>query len=87
VSERELPWYHETTEPRWVNEWTWTHVAWGLAAAVVLRDWRVALALHTVYEAVEGALFPREHRDVSLRNHLGDTAAFMAGFAVGRTGW
>ncbi len=39
-----------------------------------------AVAVHTLYEMVEGNLFPREHRDVSMLNHVGDSIAFVAGY-------
>jgi hypothetical protein len=78
------PWFHETPGPNWVNEWTWTHVVWGMATARAIPDGLVALGAHTLYEMVEGKVFPDPHRDVSVENHLGDTLAFLAGRAVVR---
>lgn len=75
------PWYHEQAGPQLFNEWTWTHFAWGAVSARAV-DWTTAVALHTLYELVEGALFPRAHRDVSAKNHVGDTLAFLAGRAA-----
>ena len=75
----DVPWYHETAQAKLFNEWTWTHFAWGMVSAGMVRTWWQALLLHTVYEAVEGQVFPSQHRDVSMRNHVGDTVAFMAG--------
>lgn len=80
------PWYHETTEPALFNEWTWSHFAWGMAAAKFGPEHGIgflgAVVLHTIYESVEGFIFPDPNRDVSMRNHAGDTIAFAAGWAV-----
>ena len=76
------PWFHETPEPHLFNEWTWTHFAWGMASAGFARTWWSALLLHTMYEAVEGRIFPLKHRDASMLNHVGDTVAFLAGRAA-----
>lgn len=73
------PWFHETVGPGFTNEWTITHVAWGMLSARYLGPWG-ALAAHTLYELVEGRIFPDPHRDVSMRNHVGDTLAFMMGW-------
>ena len=75
------PWFHEPAGPALFNDWTWTHLAWGMLAArhVGALD---AFLLHSGYEAVEGSLFPREDRDVSMLNHVGDTVAFMVGWFV-----
>jgi hypothetical protein len=43
-----------------------------------------AVLIHTAYESVEGYLFPIENRDASMMNHVGDTIAFMAGWAVAK---
>lgn len=75
----DVPWYHETTQAKLFNEWTWTHFAWGMVSAGVVSTWWQALVLHTLYEMVEGRVFPNQNRDVSFRNHVGDTVAFMAG--------
>jgi hypothetical protein len=40
---------------------------------------------HTIYEAIEGAIFPLEFRDPSMRNHVGDTIAFAAGMLTARS--
>lgn len=73
------PWYHETPTPQLFNEWTWTHFAWGMVSAGLIPTWWQALLLHTLYEAVEGKIFPNPNRDVSMRNHVGDSVAFMVG--------
>lgn len=75
------PWFHESTTAALFNEWTWTHFAWGLASAAFVRGHLAAIALHTGYEAIEGRIFPDPHRDVSIRNHVGDSIAFLAGRA------
>lgn len=72
------PWYHETPGPGLINEWTITHVLWGMASAKYL-SWWPALALHTLYEMAEGSVFPRANRDVSTMNHVGDTLTFLVG--------
>ena len=79
-----LLWFHETAGPSPFNEWTWTHVAWGVASAKLTGDEFAALAAHTLYEAVEGWIFPGPYRDVSFVNHVGDTLAFVAGRIVAR---
>lgn len=73
------PWFHETPRPHLFNEWSWTHFAWGMASSGLIRSDLSALAAHTAYEALEGGLFPVQHRDTSMLNHVGDTLAFMAG--------
>lgn len=40
------------------------------------------LVAHTIYESIEGYIFPAEFRDVSMLNHIGDTIAFAAGMLV-----
>lgn len=80
------PWFHETPAPNLFNEWTWTHFAWGLASARLVRSHLIALAAHTGYEAIEGRIFPDPHRDVSLLNHVGDSVAFLAGRLVAELG-
>lgn len=65
---KKLPWYFEKTGPAYFNEWSLAHVAWG--------------ALFQYYESIEGHIFPAEFRDTSMQNHLGDTAAFVAGMLV-----
>jgi len=85
----DTPWYHETTSAKLFNEWTWTHVVWGMVSAGLIRQWWMALLAHTIYEAVEGNIFPVQNRDVSWTNHMGDSVAFMAGrvaMQVGRVG-
>ena len=76
------PWYHEQPGPELFNSWTWTHFAWGMASARAGVGFLNAFLLHTGYEMVEGFIFPWEDRDVSMRNHVGDTVAFLAGWAV-----
>lgn len=75
----DVPWYHESPSAQLFNEWTWTHFAWGMATASLIPNWWMALLAHTVYEAIEGRIFPVQNRDVSMVNHVGDTVAFMAG--------
>jgi hypothetical protein len=75
------PWYREHPGPALFNEWTWTHFAWGMLARKYV-GLIAALALHTVYEMIEGALFPLPDRDPSMRNHVGDTVALAAGWYV-----
>lgn len=76
------PWFHETPGPALFNEWTITHVLWGMAAVRFLGFWP-ALGLHTFYEMIEGRIFPDPHRDVSTLNHAGDTMAFAVGYWMG----
>lgn len=78
------PWYFESTQGAYFNEWTWTHFAWGLVSWHFLRSHPVGVLLHTVYEIFEGSVFPGPTRDVSFQNHMGDTAAFLAGSVVGQ---
>lgn len=81
---REKPWFYETPEPHFFNEWTQAHlgsgVAWGLAFP---ESYVGGFAVHTLYEMVEGRLFSIDMRDVSMRNHVGDTIAFLAGAWLG----
>jgi hypothetical protein len=77
--ENALPWFYETTGPCLLNEWTWTHVAWGMASVKLTGNDLTALAGHTLYEAVEGRIFPDPYRDTSFLNHVGDTLAFIVG--------
>lgn len=69
------------------NEWTIAHVAsgvlWGMMKPGAMLT---GVAAHTAYEMVEGNIFPRDDRDVSMRNHLGDTLAFVAGMLLGSGG-
>ena len=77
---RKLPWYSEKTGPAFFNEWSLTHVGWGALFQLLFPDRRVTgLVLHTIYESIEGCIFPAEFRDVSMQNHVGDTIAFAAG--------
>lgn len=80
------PWYHEHAGPSLFNSWSWTHFAWGMAARKYGTEYGIgfwfALLLHTFYELVEGRLFPIQHRDPSMLNHVGDTIAFAAGWGV-----
>jgi len=74
------PWYFEKTGPAFFNEWSLAHVGWGALFQFLFPGRHLAgLALHTFYEAIEGHIFPAEFRDVSMRNHVGDTAAFVTG--------
>jgi hypothetical protein len=79
------PWYFETPGPSLVNEWTIVHFAtgalWGAAKPDAILT---GLVGHTAYEMIEGSLFPIEDRDVSMRNHVGDSLAFLAGMIVAK---
>lgn len=81
--QKKVPWYFEKTGPAFFNEWSLTHVAWGALFQYLFPGKKVAgLVLHTLYESIEGYIFPADFRDVSFRNHVGDTIAFAAGMAV-----
>jgi hypothetical protein len=80
------PWYHESPGPEYFNHWTLAHVVSGMFARSAGLTLLEAVLLHTAYEFVEGSIFPIEHRDVSIKNHVGDSIAFLAGFTVG-SGW
>ncbi len=79
----EQPWFHEAKGPEYFNAWTLTHAAWGAVAARYV-PLPAALILHTLYEMFESEIFPVEHRDVSTRNHIGDTIGFAAGYVAAR---
>lgn len=57
-------------------------MAWGVIGYRLTGQFTAPLVLHTMYEAIEGQLFPDASRDVSMRNHLGDTIAFAAGLGL-----
>ena len=78
------PWFFETTQQQLFNEWTWTHLFWGMFSTRFIKSDLNALLVHTAYESIEGFIFPSEARDVSMRNHIGDTLAFLAGRLVGQ---
>jgi hypothetical protein len=81
--ERRVPWYFEKTGPSFFNAWSFTHLGWGvLFQSVFPGRFGTGLMLHTIYESIEGYIFPAEFRDVSMRNHVGDTLAFTAGMLV-----
>lgn len=80
---RSNPWYHERKGPDYFNAWTVTHAAWGAVASGFI-PFTGALILHTLYETIEQDIFPLEDRDISLRNHVGDTLGFVAGYLAGR---
>ncbi len=78
-----LPWFHETTGPQFFNEWTILHITTGaLWGAVFPRRFWTGMAVHTLYEMMEGKIFPVEHRDTSMRNHIGDSIAFLGGMLL-----
>lgn len=78
-----VPWYFEKTGPAFFNEWSITHVGWGALFQFLFPNRYVTgLVLHTIYESIEGHIFPAEFRDTSTRNHVGDTIAFAAGMLV-----
>lgn len=77
------PWYYETPGSRVFNEWTITHVAWGVLWGAVKPGALVSgILFHTTYELIEGYIFAIEDRDTSMRNHIGDTLAFLAGALI-----
>ena len=77
---KRVPWYFEKTGPTFFNEWSFMHLGWGALFQLVFPDRYVTgLVLHTIYESIEGYIFPAEFRDTSMRNHVGDTIAFAAG--------
>lgn len=71
--------FHEEGQGQYFNAWSLVHFSVGVMAWTVLRNQLAGLAIHTVYESVEGEFFPSDHRDRSMTNHVGDTIAFMAG--------
>ena len=77
-------WFFETPGPAFFNEWTWTHFAWGLVSYPLTKSHAVGLVAHTLYESVEGNIFPIEARDPSFENHVGDTVAFLVGSVVAK---
>lgn len=79
-----VPWFHETPSPNLWNEWTWTHIAWGVVAYRLTGEYLMPLVAHTLYEVIESYVFPDPHRDVSMLNHIGDTLAFVGGLELGR---
>jgi len=83
TDDQKHPWYFEKTGPSFFNAWSLTHIGWGALFQLVFPDRYVAgLVVHTIYESIEGYIFPAEFRDVSMRNHVGDTAAFAAGMLM-----
>ena len=77
---KQVPWYFEKTGPALFNEWSLTHLGWVALFQLLFPDRRLtSLVLHTIYESIEGYIFPLEFRDSSMRNHVGDTIAFAAG--------
>lgn len=80
---RKRPWWFESTGPAFFNEWSLAHVGWGVVWQLLFPGRRLAgLVAHTIYESIEGQIFPRTDRDVSMENHVGDTIAFAAGMLV-----
>lgn len=81
---QQQPWYFEGPQGRLFNEWSLAHVLSGfLWARLAPRHPLAGLAAHTGYEAVEGNFFPDWARDRSMRNHVGDSAAFLVGMRLG----
>lgn len=76
--------FHEDGQNQFFNAWTLVHFSVGVLSWTVLRSEAVGLALHTVYEGVEGNFFPSDHRDRSMKNHVGDTIAFLGGSLLAR---
>jgi len=78
-----VPWYFEKTGPSFFNAWSFVHVGSGALFQLLFPDRYVAgLVTHTIYEAIEGRIFPLEFRDPSFRNHVGDTIAFAVGMWI-----
>lgn len=74
------PWYFEDPGPAFFNGWSLVHAGSGaLFQTLVPNRPILGLAIHTVYEMIEGFIFRREDRDPSMKNHVGDTIAFSAG--------
>ena len=85
---QKVPWYFEKTGPALFNEWSLTHLGWGALFQAVFPERKLTgLVLHTIYESVEGYIFPLEFRDASMRNHVGDTIAFAAGMLLVEHWW
>ena len=81
--DRKVPWYFEKTGPSFFNAWSLTHVGWGALFQLMFpKRYVTGLVLHTIYESIEGYIFPAAFRDTSMRNHVGDTIAFAAGMLV-----
>jgi len=79
-ADQKRPWWFEATGPAYFNAWSFAHVGWGALFQLLFPErYLTGLVLHTIYEAVEGHIFPAQDRDVSMENHLGDTIAFAAG--------
>jgi hypothetical protein len=79
----EKKWWFEDPGPAFFNRWSFAHVGWGVVFQLLFPERYLAgLVVHTIYESIEGYIFPREDRDTSMRNHVGDTAAFAAGMLV-----
>ena len=80
---QKVPWYFEKTGPALFNEWSFAHLGWGGLFQAVFPDRQLTgLFMHTLYESIEGHIFPVEFRDSSMRNHVGDTIAFAAGMLL-----
>lgn len=73
------PWFFESSQGQYFNEWTWTHVLWGGLLYYYLQDLPATMIAKIVYEMIEGQIFPVESRDTSMENHLGDLLAGLAG--------
>lgn len=77
------PWYWEDPRGAWINAWTPVHVASGTLFALLRpKRYGEGMILHTAYEVAEGSIFPVEARDTSAKNHVGDSAAFLAGMLI-----
>lgn len=82
-NQKKRPWYFEKTGPAFFNEWSITHVGWGVVWQLLFPDrYLTGLVAHTIYESIEGRIFPAEFRDVSMKNHVGDTVAFTVGMMI-----
>lgn len=80
---QKVPWYFEKTGPAIFNEWSLAHLGWGALFQAVFPNRQITgLVVHTIYESIEGYIFPVEFRDSSMRNHVGDTIAFAAGMLL-----
>jgi len=74
--------FYEPPGPSLFNRWSVAHLSVGAIAKRNGVPFLPALLAHTFYEYHEDKVFTRETRDKSMLNHIGDTIAFVAGYAV-----
>src|SRR5262249_35450515 len=76
---RKRPWWFASTGPAFFNDGSLAHVVWGVVWQLLFPERYLAgLVAHTIYESIEGYIFPAADRDISMENHVGDTIAFTA---------